>query len=241
MRLFEFFESPVTQHLAEGGNVFKDEPHTIRIAQADVLPTVKWLEKVTGLPLTDNMLGSTGKKATSGDLDLAVDSTVVSKDDLAARLRAVADKMKLPATSVKKSGVSVHFRTPILGDNSKGHVQTDFMFTDDMNWMRYVMSADPRSKYSGANRAQFLAAVAKEMGFKVSPAAGLVSRTSDKTISKNPDEIAKILFGPDADRNSIASVETMLAALKKDTKEGAAKYAAVKQNFDKMGIELPPL
>jgi len=51
--------------LFEGGNIFKDDAGTVltvRINKADVLPTVQWLEKVTGLELTDNMLGTTGKK-----------------------------------------------------------------------------------------------------------------------------------------------------------------------------------
>ena len=54
--------------LGEGGNVFKDadgNPRTQRINLADIKPTVAWLEKITGLPLVDNMLGSTGTKPTS--------------------------------------------------------------------------------------------------------------------------------------------------------------------------------
>ena len=49
--------------LNEGGNVFKTadgQDATQRINQADVEPTLKWLEKITGLNHVDNMLGSTG-------------------------------------------------------------------------------------------------------------------------------------------------------------------------------------
>ena len=56
--------------LNEGGNIFKNaegQPATQRINQADVEPTLKWLEKITGLNHVDNMLGSTGIKPTSGD------------------------------------------------------------------------------------------------------------------------------------------------------------------------------
>ena len=48
--------------LNEGGNIFKNaegQPATQRINQADVEPTLKWLEKITGLNHVDNMLGST--------------------------------------------------------------------------------------------------------------------------------------------------------------------------------------
>ena len=56
--------------LYEGGNVFKDVkgiPTTQRIAKDNVVPTVQWLEQLTGLNLQDNMLGTTGRAATSGD------------------------------------------------------------------------------------------------------------------------------------------------------------------------------
>ena len=55
--------------LNEGGNIFKT---TSRIERKDVLPTVKQLEQITGLPLVNNMLGSTGKAADSGDIDLVL-------------------------------------------------------------------------------------------------------------------------------------------------------------------------
>ena len=57
--------------LLEGGNIFKDaegKPVTVRVAKSDVLPTVQWLEGITNLELTDNMLGTTGKKDTSGGI-----------------------------------------------------------------------------------------------------------------------------------------------------------------------------
>ena len=81
-------------YIKEGGNVFKDADGAIattRINQTDVKPTVQWLEQLTGLPLMDNMLGSTGQKPTSGDLDLAVDPKTIGKDDLVAKLTKWAE------------------------------------------------------------------------------------------------------------------------------------------------------
>ena len=79
----------------EGGNVFKDEngqPLTRRINQAEVMPTVQWLEQITGLDFTTEKspedglparwLGTTGRKPTSGDLDLQVDVNEISKEQL---------------------------------------------------------------------------------------------------------------------------------------------------------------
>ena len=76
--------------LLEGGNVFKDgdgNPLTGRINQSDVAQTVQWIETLTGIEFPrERWLGSTGRKPTSGDLDLAVDASQVTKEQLAARL-----------------------------------------------------------------------------------------------------------------------------------------------------------
>jgi len=78
--------------LKEGGNVFKDaqgQDVSQRIAQGDVGPTVQWLEALTGLDLTldksprDELplkwLGTTGRKESSGDLDLLVNANEITK------------------------------------------------------------------------------------------------------------------------------------------------------------------
>ena len=127
--------------LKEGGNIFKDpdtkEPLTQRINKEDVIPTLQWLEKITNLPHEDFMLGTTGKKDTSGDLDVAVNQEEVTKDDLVQRLVAWCKQNgKDPKQWIKKSGISVHFFTPIRGDEANGFVQTDLMFGDP-NWMKW--------------------------------------------------------------------------------------------------------
>ena len=69
--------------LKEGGNIFKDKegvPVTTRISRDAVDPTLDWLEKITGLDHKDMKLGSTGIKASSGDIDVAVDSSKVDKE-----------------------------------------------------------------------------------------------------------------------------------------------------------------
>jgi hypothetical protein len=76
-------------NLFEGGNIFKDDAGTVltkRINKSDVIPTIQWLEIVTGLELTDHLLGTTGKKETSGDLDIAIDANEVNKNDFANKL-----------------------------------------------------------------------------------------------------------------------------------------------------------
>ena len=70
--------------LSEGGNIFKDEdgnPVTQRINQADVDPTLAWVEAITGIPHKDFKLESTGIRSTSGDMDIAVNQNEVDKAD----------------------------------------------------------------------------------------------------------------------------------------------------------------
>jgi len=190
--------------LFEGGNVFKladGQPATTRISRENVVPTVQWLEKLTGLNLVDNMLGSTGRKETSGDLDLGIDETKITKDVLIQQLL----KRGVKAEDIKKSGDSVHVKTPILGDKSNGYVQTDFMFGDP-EFQKFALNTG-ESDYKGVHRAILLASIAKAQGMKWSYKNGLVDRETNEIITKNPQEIAQNLINGDtADLSSVESI-----------------------------------
>lgn len=202
--------------LMEGGNIWKGELSTSRINKKDVIPTVKFLEKITGLPLTINMLGTTGKKDTSGDIDLAVDGNNYSKEELQTKLNNWATKND-PSALTKKTGISVHFRTPINGNPKFGYVQTDFMFIDDLQFTRWSMNQPP-SFFKGASKHILLASVAKPLGYKWSFLQGLTNRQTGELVKGGRDEnaVAKILFGPNAEASTIRTVENMLAALEND-------------------------
>ena len=198
-------------NLYEGGNVFKNadgSEATQRIARANVVPTVQWLEQLTGLSLVDNMLGTTGKKESSGDLDLAVDASKVTKDVLVQQLLAKG----IDKADIRKTGDSVHLKTPILGDASNGYVQTDFMFGNP-EWQRWSLrGAGEGSPYKGVHRQILMASIAKAQGMKWSYKNGLVNRETNEVISQNPAEIAQILVkGTPAD---LESVETIIAKIK---------------------------
>ena len=197
--------------LYEGGNVFKladGQPATTRISRENVVPTVKWLEQLTGLNLLDNMLGSTGRKETSGDLDLGIDETKITKDVLIQQLL----KRGIKAEDIKKSGDSVHLKTPILGDAKNGYVQTDFMFGDP-EFQKFALNTG-ESDYKGVHRAILLASIAKAQGMKWSYKNGLVDRDSNEIITKNPAEIAeKLINGTTADLSSVESIVKKIKAL----------------------------
>ena len=225
--------------LKEGGNIFKDESGralTQRINQTDVKPTIAWLEQLTGLELQDNTLGSTGRKPTSGDLDLAVDANQITKEQLVAKLTQWAQSHNLkPEEWIRKSGISVHLRTPINGRPDNGYVQTDFMFLKDVPFSKFILSAPGDSEYRGVDRNILINSMAKSMGYKLSQVAGLQDRVTSSLITNDPDKIAKILLNPRATRDDLHSVETIVAALAKDPKRDD-KLADAREHFAREGV-----
>ena len=221
--------------LLEGGNVFKNEkgePLTQRINLADVVPTVKWLEKLTGLNLVDNMLGSTGRKATSGDLDLGIDETKIDKQTLITQLL----RNGVNQEDLRKSGDSVHYKAPILGDANNGFVQVDFMFGDP-KWQQFSLMGSPEgSPFKGLHRHILLSSIAKHLGLKWSQKYGLISRASNEVITKDPAEIADKLLGGTV--KDMQSVETIINKIKNDPNyEQLVKDA--KDSFEKDNLVLP--
>jgi hypothetical protein len=236
--------------LLEGGNVFKDadgQPLTGRINQSDVPATVAWLEQLTGLDFTTDIdpdtkkprrwLGSTGKAATSGDLDLAVDANQVSKDQLAAKLTQWIVGHKLPPAEWIKKGGEVHLRTPIQGRPELGYVQTDFMFFPNLDWGLFYYNQGAGSAYKGMNRAVLMSSLAKHYGLTLG-SNGVISRANKQLITMDPDEAARMILGPKATRANLSTVETIFAALAKD-KDREVKIKDFRDYLNKEGLPQP--
>ena len=226
-------------NIFEGGNIFKDASGralTQRINQTDVKPTLAWLEQMTSLDLQDNTLGSTGRKPTSGDLDVAVDANRYTKEQLVAQLTQWCTLNNLkPAEYIRKSGISVHFKTPINGNPDKGYVQTDFMFLKDVPFSKFMLSAPANSNYKGQDRNVLINSIAKSMGYKLNQNAGLQDRATNDIISNDPDKIAKILLNRSATAADLYSVESIVAALDNDPKKDA-KLADAREHFAREGV-----
>lgn len=224
------------------GNVFKDDAGsilTVDIEKKDVLPTVQWLEKITGLELTDYMLGTTGKAVKSGDLDVAVDSNKVNKDEFVQKLTDyIAKDGGNPKDWVKKSGISVHFKTPIKGDEANGYVQADFMFGEP-NWLKWSMTGGKEgSNLKGRHRHIILASIAKAKGMKWSFQNGLMNRETNETLTKDPREIAKKLLGLSATEKNLDDPESIIDyIIKLPNYEELVKDA--RETLGKEGVELP--
>jgi hypothetical protein len=243
--------------LLEGGNIFKDQngdEQTQRIAQNDVGPTIQWLEALTDLDFTDEKaadglpvkwLGSTGRKATSGDLDLLVNANDITKEELLARLTQWAQSRGVPLDQIRNgpqfrsgwvmmTGNSVHFKTPINGNPQNGFVQTDFMFFKKPSWSQFVLSNDPASQYKGALRNIMLNSMAKSMGYKLNQNDGIQDRATNQIITDDPNRVAKLLLNANATAKDLYSVEAILNALKSDPNK-EAKIADFKAHLEREG------
>jgi len=231
--------------IQEGGNVFKDPQGqllTQRIDRADVPATVAFIQKVTGIKFPpDRWLGSTGRAPTSGDLDLAVDSTKTTKEDIVAAIQAWAQKNKLdPREYVVKKG-EVHFRTPIAGDVNRGFVQTDFMFLPNLDWGTFFYAGGEDSAYKGVFRNILMSSIAKAQGLKVG-LNGMFSRTTNQLLDGglDPDHVAQVLLGPGRTRDSLKNVETIYSALRQDP-DRDAKLADFRDYLAKNKMSEPQL
>jgi len=255
--------------LNEGGNVFKNSegPLTNRIATTDVLSTVSFLEKITGLDFTaekdddgkpKKWLGTTGRKEdpdgtfdlnSSGDLDLSVDLNEVSKEEVVAKLVQWCKSQNIPEEEimnvgrkktdgyVKDAGAQVHFRTPINGDSKNGFVQTDFMFSKNPVFQQGSMIGGSK-KYRGEHRHIVLSSIARARGLKYSPAYGLVDPETNDVITDDWNVIAKQLLGQTASVKDIRSVEGIINFIQK-LPNYEQLIAAAKETLAKQGVELP--
>jgi hypothetical protein len=231
--------------LLEGGNVFKTktgEPRTQRINRQDVPATINWIEQVTGIEFPkDRWLGSTGKKPTSGDLDLAVDLNEVSKEQLAGILSQFVQSQGLdPREYVVKKG-EVHLCTPIAGDANRGFVQTDFMFFPNLDWGGFYYSGGEDSEYKGMNRNVLMSSIAKQQGLKVG-ANGMFSRATNELVrdGMDPDYVAGVLLGRGATRDNLKNVESIYAALSNDP-DRDVKVADFREYLAKEGMREPEM
>ena len=235
--------------LKEGGNVFRDSKGnalTQRINQTDIGTTVEWLEQLTNLDLRGDLdpktrypekwLGSTGKKPSSGDLDLAVDSTKVSKEQLASHLTSWAQSQKLkPEEYIKKTGNSVHFKTPINGNPDKGYVQTDFMFVNKPKWSSFMLSAPSNSEYRGQDRNILINSIAKALGYKLNQNDGIMDRATNNLITDDINKAAQLLLNKSSTIDDLYSVETIIQALQNDPKRDE-KLKDAREHFSRAGV-----
>jgi hypothetical protein len=206
--------------LIEGGNVFKQNP-TQRINLTDIKPTIDFLSNIVGSDLMKNLLGSTGKRETSGDLDIAINETKMSKVKLYDVLASWCMERNLnPKDYIARSGISVHFRTPIYNKDGE-YVQTDFMFVPDINFAKFALSNDEPFPLKGAYRSIVMANLAKNLNLRWSGLNGITDRQTGNTIeNKDTDRVAQILLGDsNARTRNLFNINSIIKFLLKKYKD----------------------
>lgn len=228
--------------ILEGGNVFKQYP-TQRINLSDITPTIGFLSRIVGINLMKNLLGSTGKRESSGDLDIAINENKVSKAQLYDILKNWCEERNLnPKDYIAKSGISVHFRTPIYNKDDE-YVQTDFMFVPDIKFAQFVLANDEVPPYKGMHRAVVLSNLAKNLNLRWSGIKGLTSRETQGVIEdRDTDKIARILLGDNSARTrhllNIKSIISFLTKKYKDTNIVMSLLSEARQTILRDGLDI---
>lgn len=159
MKLFEFFNTAKRFEITEGGSM----PGVGPIHIDEINPTLDALEKVLGIDLKNNVLGSVGKKEFSGDIDVAVQVDPDKIPELVKRLEATPEVLDIAKSSVIMTKVKI-----VDYDESKqtskprtGYVQVDFM-PGNPGWMKtyYHSPSETESKYKGVFRNIMIATMA---------------------------------------------------------------------------------
>ncbi len=168
--------------LREGGNAFKGpngELLTTSIERERVKSTLDHFAKHVLEPAgvqEYTMIGSTGKKARSGDLDIAVPvpahiDNKAFKKKLLGNIQSILSKAEAKAVG---SNLAVAY--PIIGSPNM-MVQIDLMLARDLPGTTWLMTGHGEEKVKGVYRNMLLAYLAKMMGEEMSTPEETVKAT----------------------------------------------------------------
>jgi len=150
--------------LLMGGNVFKNL-NLVRIKKEDILPTLIYLAKLLkpiGIDfnyLKNNLMGSTLKKETSGDIDIAIDKEKFNLRDIYNILSKNIDNKLINAKGLKGGQLNIAF--PIKNEPKNGYIQIDFILGNP-EWLKFShWSPGSKSKYKGVFISTALGVLAK--------------------------------------------------------------------------------
>jgi hypothetical protein len=241
---------------SEGGSAL---PGCGTIHISEIKPTLTRLSDDLEFPfdLNDYVLGSTGKKEYSGDIDVVLDDKWWKDGPQALRENLIE---LFGVSNVAKNGSMIHLKYPIINYDSShnqrlprtGAVQIDFNF-GNADWERfYHYSPGAESEYKGAHRNLGIAAITsstntidsserdtynrpiEQVRWKWSPngfikvkrlskvdwRSGVWMKKQEDTVIEgpyfDPEVIAKIIFPEDGTTADLSSLETLMAAVKRN-------------------------
>ena len=237
-------------YLYEGGNVFDNTSAVSKADVATVVNTVK-LQLPSGLQnklIAD--IGSAGYKVESGDIDLFIDERAAVKnfdaEDATGAKQALAQYLQAKGFRTAIKGRNVHVDVPYSAqDGKQRYAQVDLMIIADAkrvaDWHQHGprgMYADP--KFKASHLYILLNSIAKFKNMKVDAFAGTLNNrdTESTMVSRDRDEIAKILLNPSARAADLDSPAAVMKALEGDPdREG--KLAQARQDVAKGVLTLP--
>jgi hypothetical protein len=138
------------------------------IYKSEIKPTLTKLSDDLEMPFdfNDFVVGSTGKREYSGDIDVVVDNKWWQKNDGGiVKFRQMLEEV-YGKENVAKNGDIVHLKFPIENYNGTyqqslprtGFVQIDFNF-GDYEWEKFYHYVDGNSGYKGAHRNLMISAI----------------------------------------------------------------------------------
>lgn len=218
----------ISEILLEGGKAI---PGAVPVTPKTFKNVMAELKKL--LPdLNFYPVGSAGHKPLSGDVDVFVDTvelmSVTNSDDPKTARASLEQQLQQNNLPTAKSGVSVHVGIPTGEKNNIA--QVDIMTVDNAAQIaplhQHDYSEDPTMK--GGALFPMIADLAKlaNPDYKLSPYRGLISRSTDKLITSNKEQLAKLILGPQASADDLSSVKKLHRAAESNPpqKQMLSKY-----------------
>jgi hypothetical protein len=177
-----------TSVLNEGGAM----PGVGAIHIDEIEPTLASLEKVLGVNLRGNTLGSVGKRQFSGDIDVALEIEKEEIRPFVEKLKSISAIKDVALSSVVMTKVEIQNfdknKEDPDGRPRTGFVQVDFM-PGDPAWLKtyYHSPHENESKYKGVFRNIFLASIIGNYDSQPS---------SDKIADGRPKEWLRWMWSP---------------------------------------------
>lgn len=228
-----FRELLATGHIMEGGHAFRDPATKRPLTKQDATTeqaqaTVRALEKRLGIDLFKNLTGSAmypGK--TTGDADVNLDPVDYIDVDPSAEAKAEQNRFREWLTSrlmgaafrdheIRKTGDGLSVMAPIPGTDEFLQVDLDISEPGQGGFARWARRGEPAQGAKGAFRHIIKSAIARSINpnWKWSFKAGLFDEESGKTLSKDPDMIAKYFFGDSGQANDLDNIKSIMTKLK---------------------------
>ena len=226
-----------------GGNVFqgtKPFDHSKIDAMMKQVNSVLSKTGAKALPIGSGATPTPGKM--SGDLDMIVDANFLAQKfnvkkpvEIKKALQSMYDQAGFE-TAI--TGQSVHVKTTVDGEAQ----QVDIMIVPNAEQAAklHTHNIPKGSPYKGVHKHIALSWLAKQKGYSWSPYKGILDKTTKELVTNDPDEIAKLLIGPNASANDISSLE---AIAKAQPDGGKAMLGDLEQdsNFVDKKVESPEL